>query len=195
MALHTVESMVVTRIIAVTGTQGSGKSVFTGIANKKYQIPTYRLGNVIIQECKERGMAVNGRNMAKMASILRFEGGNQAVAQKALPAIRELYEKKPKAILIDGIRSFSELSLFREAFGEVTLVAIISTLKTRRKRIKARKRLDHKYEGDFEEREQRELGFGLGNVITKADYYILNENLTKEQFINEIERLLQELLK
>jgi len=184
-----------TKIIAVTGTQGSGKSVFTDIARKKYHIPTYRLGEVIIQECKKRGMEVTGRNMAKMASILRFEAGEQAVAQKALPAIKALQEKQPVAILIDGIRSFSELSLFREEFGEVILVGIISTLKTRQERVIARKRLDHKTKGDFEEREQRELGFGIGNVLTKADYYILNENLTKKEFVEQIERLLEQLLK
>ncbi|MGC9778469.1 MAG: AAA family ATPase [Candidatus Heimdallarchaeota archaeon] len=182
-----------TVIFAVTGTQGSGKTVFTEIAKKQYKIPTFRLGDVIVEECKNRELEVNGRNMAKMAIVLRYEGGDQAIARKALPAIKDLLKDKPKMILIDGIRSYTELSFFRAELGDVKLVAIISSLNVRKERVEARKRIDHESKGDFEEREQRELGFGLGDVITKADYYILNENISKRQFIRQIENLLAKI--
>jgi len=183
-----------TLFLALTGTQGSGKSVFTDIAKKKYQIPTYRLGNIIIEECKKRGLEVNGRNMAKMASALRYEEGNQAIARKALPAIKELIQDNPKMLLIDGVRSYSELALLRAELGEIKLVAVISSLKIRKQRVETRRRIDHESEGDFEEREQRELSFGLGDVITKADHYLLNDNISKKEFIREIEHLLERIL-
>lgn len=183
-----------TLFLALTGTQGSGKSVFTDIAKRKYQIPTYRLGTIIIDECKERGLEVNGRNMAKMASALRYEEGNQAIARKALPAIKELIQDNPKMLLIDGVRSYAELALLRAELGEIKLVAIISSLQIRKQRVEARKRIDHESEGDFEEREQRELGFGLGDVITKADHYILNDDISKQEFIRKIEQILEKIL-
>ena len=183
-----------TLFLALTGTQGSGKSVFTDIAKRKYLIPTYRLGTIIIEECKKRGLQVNGRNMAKMASALRYEEGNQAIARKALPAIKELIQDNPKMLLIDGVRSYAELALLRAEFGEIKLVAIISSLQIRKQRVEARKRIDHESEGDFEEREQRELGFGLGDVITKADHYILNDDISKKEFIRKIEQILERIL-
>ncbi|MBK5113301.1 MAG: AAA family ATPase [Candidatus Heimdallarchaeota archaeon] len=183
-----------TIFLAVTGTQGSGKSVFTDIAKRKYKIPTYRLGNIIFDECKKRGLEINGRNIAKMAAALRYEEGDQAIAGKAIPAIKELIQNNPKMLLIDGIRSFSELALLRAEFGEIKLVAIISSLKVRKERVEARKRIDHESEGDFQEREQRELGFGLGDAITKADHYILNDGISKSEFISKIEELLERIM-
>ena len=183
-----------TVILAITGAQGSGKTVFTDIAKKKYKIPTYRLGDIIEEECKNRGLELNGKNMAKMAIVLRFEGGDQAIARKALPAIKELLKDNPRIILIDGVRSFAELSLLRAELGEIKLIAVIASLNIRKERVEARKRIDHNSKGDFEEREQRGLGFGLGDVITKADYYILNENISKKQFIRQIENLLEKII-
>ncbi|MHA1213613.1 MAG: AAA family ATPase [Candidatus Heimdallarchaeota archaeon] len=182
-----------TIFLAVTGAQGSGKSIFTDIAKKKYKIPTYRLGNVIIDECRSRGLQINGRNMAKMSSVLRYEGGDQAIARNALPKIKKLAEKNPKLFLIDGVRSYNELALLRKELGEVVLVAIVASLKVREMRVVKRKRIDHNT-GDFEEREHRELGFGLGDIITKADYYILNDDLNKKEFIDQIENLLEKII-
>ncbi len=181
--------------LAVTGTQGAGKSVFTEIAKEKYKIPTFRLGDIIIEECQKRGLEVNGRNMAKMASVLRYENGDQAIAREALPKIKKLVSSKPKLLLIDGVRSYTELALLKAELGEVILVAIISSLKTRKDRVEKRKRIDNEIKGDFEEREQRELGFGLGDVITKADFFILNEGLTLEEFTLQIEQLLEKIMK
>lgn len=183
-----------TIFLAITGTQGAGKSVFTEIAKEKYKIPSYRLGNIIIEECKKRGLEVNSRNMGKISIVLRYESGPQAIAAKALPALKKFTKDQPKMIIIDGIRSFAELALIKEEFEDVRLVALLSTLKTRKERVETRQRIDLGTLGDFEEREQRELGFGLGDVISKADYFILNENITKEEFITKIENLLAQIL-
>ena len=183
-----------TKFLAVTGAQGSGKSVFINIVKNEFKIPTFRLGDIIIDEINKRKLKLTGRNMAKMASVLRFEGGDQVIAQRALPKIIKLAEFKPKLLLIDGIRSYSELAFFREQLGEVTLIAIITSLKTRKGRVDKRQRIDNQFAGDFEEREQRELGFGLGNVITKADYFILNEDVTKEKFIAQIKLVMEKIM-
>ncbi|MFW9922016.1 MAG: AAA family ATPase [Candidatus Thorarchaeota archaeon] len=184
-----------TIFLAVTGTQGSGKSVFTEVAKEKYQIPSFRLGDIVITECEKKGLEVNGKNMAKMATMLRYEKGPQAIAAMAVPKIKKFIKDNPKLILIDGVRSHAELAYLEEELGEVILVAIITTLSTRKQRIEARKRIDNETMGDFEEREQRELGFGLGDVITKADHFILNEGITKEAFTHQIEELLEKIIK
>lgn len=185
----------VTIFLAVTGTQGSGKTVFTDVAKEKYKIPTFRLGQIIVDECQKRGLELNSRNMGKMATVLRYESGDQSIVRRALPDIKKMAEISPELMLIDGVRSFTELTFLREELGEVILVAIIASLRVRKQRVEARKRIDHENTGDFEEREQRELGFGLGDVITKADYYILNEDITKNEFIEQINKLLTKILK
>lgn len=183
----------ITTFLAVTGTQGSGKTVFTKIAKEKYNISTYRLGKIIVDECQKRGLELNSQNMGKIASVLRYDYGNQSIVQRALPEIKKMTETNPELILIDGVRSFAELTFLREELGEVILVAIIASLRIRKQRVEARKRVDHVNTVDFEEREQRELGFGLGDVITKADYYILNDELTKNEFIEQINQLLTKI--
>ena len=184
-----------TIFIAITGTQGSGKSVFTEIAKNEFNIPTYRMGNIIVEECEKRGLELNGRNMAKMASVLRYEGGDHAIAKYSLPALKELMKTKPKVIIIDGVRSYNELALFKEELGNVILVGIITSLTVRKKRVEGRKRVDLGSQFDFEEREHRELGFGLGNVITQADYFIHNENISKNEFMDQIKNLIKKIMK
>lgn len=184
-----------TIFLTITGPQGAGKSIFTKIARDDYQIPTYRMGDVILEACQNRGLEINGRNMGKMASILRYEGGPQVVARKSLPKIKALIkQKQPKLMIIDGVRSFAELTLFKEELGEVRLIAILASLRKRKERIETRKRIDHNSYGDFEEREIREVGFGLGDVITKADYFILNEGISKEEFIEKVRTFLENIL-
>ena len=183
-----------TIFLAVTGTQGSGKTVFTEIAKEKYKIPTFRLGDIIVKECKKRGIEVNGKNMGKLAVVLRYEKGPQAIAMDSLPFIQKFIKDNPKLVIIDGIRSDAELACFKREFSDVRLVAVISSYKIRKKRVEARKRVDLGSDGDFEEREYRELRFGLGEIITKADYYILNDELTKKEFISKIEGLLEKIL-
>ena len=184
-----------TIFLAITGAQGSGKSVFSNIAQENYKIPTYRLGNIIIEECEKRGLEVNGKNMGKMSSVLRYEGGDQVIASKSFEAIKKLaQDNNAKVVIIDGIRSFSELSYFREKFEDVRLIAIMTSLNTRKQRVEARKRIDLGTIGDFEVREQRELSFGLGDVMTKADYFILNDNITKDEFVKQIKKFLTQII-
>jgi dephospho-CoA kinase len=179
--------------LAIAGAQGSGKSLFCEIAENEFGFQRYRLGDIIIQECKKRNLEINGRNMAKMAIVLRYENGPQAIAKKALPFIKKFKKQGAKKIIIDGIRSYAELTRIREELTNVPLVAIITSLERRKARIEARKRIDHETKFDFEEREQRELSFGLAEVITKADFYILNEKLTKDEFYTQIRKLLQNI--
>ena len=132
--------------------------------------------------------------MGKIAIVLRYEKGPQAIAVDSLPFIKKFLEESPKLVIIDGIRSDAELACFKREFKDVRLITVISSYKTRKKRVESRKRVDLGTDGDFEEREYRELKFGLGEIITKADYYILNEEISKSEFITQIEKLLEKII-
>lgn len=153
------------------------------------------MGNIIVEECKKRGLELNAQNMGKIATILRYEEGDHIIAKRSIPKIKELVKENPPLLIIDGVRSFTELAVLREEFPELVLIAIITPISERKERVLARKRVDAGTIGDFEEREQRELRFGLGDVISKADYYILNQKISKQEFVEKITTFLSELLK
>ena len=92
--------------------------------------------------------------------------------------IKELLEKEGdiKTILVDGIRSPYEIELFKENFENFISVSIYASPRTRFERICLRGREDDTTDFDeFMVRENRELGFGIGNVVSTTDYLIENE--------------------
>jgi dephospho-CoA kinase len=83
--------------------------------------------------------------------------------------------------MIEGIRSPYEVEIFRKNFKDFKVIAVHSTPKTRFKRLKKRMRDDDSVElSQFKKRDERELKFGIGNVIATADYMIVNEGPVKK---------------
>ena len=77
---------------------------------------------------------------------------------------------------MDGIRSPYEIELFKENFENFISVSIYASPQTRFERIKLRGREDDTTDfNEFMVRENRELGFGIGNVVSTTDYLIENE--------------------
>ena len=79
-------------------------------------------------------------------------------------------------MLVDGIRSDDEVDVFEERFGEAfTLVSVEAPFEARRERLDERGR-DNVGEGgeSLAERDERELGFGLGAAMDRADRTIEN---------------------
>ncbi len=181
------------KIIGVTGLPGSGKSVVSRAA-KKLDIPIVRMGDVIRKEAKNRNQTTG-----EVAIDLRKEFGEFVVAERCVEIIKNHGESKvpnlnvnprnrsrirvPKCdiYMIEGIRSQYEVEIFKKSFTDVKIIAIHSTPKTRFKRLKRRMRPDDsREESDFLIRDQRELNFGIGNVIATADYMVVNEGPLKK---------------
>ena len=181
------------KIIGVTGLPGSGKSVVSRAA-KKLDIPIVRMGDVIRDEAKRRN-----QKTGDVAVDLRKEYGEFVVAQRCVEIINAHTAPKnpspdnnprnrtrirvPKCdvYMIEGIRSPYEVEIFKKNFSEFKVIAIHSTPNTRFKRLKRRMRPDDSHEeSDFLIRDQRELNFGIGNVIATADYMVVNEGPLKK---------------
>ncbi|HNU36148.1 MAG TPA: hypothetical protein PKJ15_06070, partial [Methanomassiliicoccales archaeon] len=96
--------------------------------------------------------------------------------------------------LIDGCRGMSEVNVFRSAFGEhVKIVAVHSAPSTRYPRLVSRGRSDAPRDRvGFDERDRRELGWGLGETIALADALIVNEG-SLDDFRRDARALLKEL--
>jgi dephospho-CoA kinase len=85
-------------------------------------------------------------------------------------------------IIIEGVRSRYEVDMFRERWGEdFRIMAVHASPGTRFRRLLGRGRADDpKDRFGFEERDRRELAWGLGEVIAIADIMLLNEGTLED---------------
>ena len=161
------------RVIATVGLAGSGKGEFATVA-EDLDVPVVTMGDVVREACRERGLDPAEHHGA-VAQALREEEGPAAVAEASLPHIEAALEDND-AVLVDGIRSDDEVDAFEERFGEeFVLVSIEAPFEVRQRRLGERGRDD--VDGDGERlaaRDERELGFGLGEAIESADVTIDN---------------------
>jgi dephospho-CoA kinase len=166
------------RVIGTVGMPGSGKGEFATVARER-GVPVVTMGDVIRRECRDRGLDPADHH-GEIAQALREENGPAAIAERSLPLIREELDAHD-TVVVDGLRSGVELDAFREAFGErFTLVAIEAPAEVRAERIDARGR-DNTATETLRERDERELGFGMGEAIERADLRIDNSG-TLEAF-------------
>jgi dephospho-CoA kinase len=177
------------RVIGTVGLPGSGKSEAASVA-EELGIPVVTMGDVIRQECRDRGLDP-AEHHGEIAGALREENGPDAIAQRSLPIIESELEDAD-AVLVDGIRAGVEVERFEEAFGEAfTLVSIEAPFEVRAERVEARGR-DNSDDGEaLRERDERERGFGMDEAIARADVSVENTT-TLEAFHEKIRVLLSE---
>ena len=177
------------RVIGTVGLPGSGKSEAASVA-EELGIPVVTMGDVIRQECRDRGLDP-AEHHGEIAGALREENGSDAIAQRSLPIIEAELEDA-ETVLVDGIRAGVEVERFEEAFGDAfTLVSIEAPFEVRAERVQARDR-DNTEDGEgLRERDERERGFGMDEAIARADVSVENTT-TLEAFHEKIRAFLTE---
>jgi dephospho-CoA kinase len=176
-------------IIGVTGLPSAGKGLFCDIA-MAFGFKQIIMGDVIRNECRKRGLPVNRESSNKVMIDLRRENGANAVAIITLDWIKQAIESGSNLILIDGIRSNSEVQTFQNEFPSLNTIAIHASQKTRLKRAMQRRRRDDAFSDEaFIKRDNIELNIGIGDVIAKSDILI-----SSEADIKETENIFREVL-
>lgn len=180
------------RIIAFVGMPASGKSEAAKAARKR-NIPVIVMGDAVREEAGKCGLDPSDTNIGGMADQLRAAEGMDAIAKRCVPLIRKLREKTD-IMIIDGIRGIAEVDRFRREFGhDFMLISIEAPIKIRLERIISRKRSDAITSMDsLKVRDERELGWGMGEAIASADYAIRNTG-TVDEFLEKVNSLLKEL--
>jgi dephospho-CoA kinase len=180
------------RVIGFVGLPGSGKSEAAAVAAEQ-SIPVVTMGDVIRETCRDRGLdpAVHHGEVARQ---LREEGGPDAIAEQSLPRIEDaLADADADAVVVDGIRSDAEVERFETAFGDgFTLVSIEAPHEARAERLDLRDRDAGADDGgeSLTDRDERELGFGMGAAIDAADVTVENTG-SLEGFRERIRDLLE----
>ncbi len=173
------------KLILITGMSGSGK---TTLANKFRDrgIAAVTMGDVIRGLAREKGLPPTPENLGRLATGIRDEDGDDAVAKLCVEKIDGMPDE---IVLVDGIRSIREVEVFGDRF-DVIVVAVFASQKTRYARLTARGRSDDpKGFATFKARDDRELGFSLSHAIALADYIVRNDG-SLEDFETEFENLL-----
>lgn len=180
------------KIICVVGMPGSGKGVAVKVF-RDYGLSIVNMGDVIREEARTRGYEVTPANLGRVSLALREEYGDEEIAKRCLgKIIKEL--SSGRDVVIEGIRSLKEIVYFKRRFrGDFYTLAIHSKPKVRFNRLKARGRGDDPEDWEeFEERDRRELGYGMGSAIALAEYMIVNEG-TLEELKGKIEDVYREI--
>ena len=175
-------------IIAAVGMPGSGKSVFAEELRRR-SIPNVYFGGLVLQEVKARGLSGTPENERLVREQLREQWGMDAMAQLALPVLRQK-RTEYAAVGIDGLYSFSEYKTLKNEFGsDLVLVGIVTPRGLRHQRLTERDvrplTLFEAQERDLAEIENLEKG----GPIAIADHYVVNDG-TIEKFHADTEKLL-----
>ncbi len=176
-------------VIAICGLPGSGKTTAIEAIEDLGIIVT--MGDVVRDEVKKRNLKPSGDNIGKIAKELRDRFGPAIIAEKCVEFIKN---KDEKIVFIDGVRSLSEVEIFRK-YWKFPIIAIIVNKEKRFKHLFERNRSDDpKSIEDLKERDQREIEFGLDKVLENADYVIQN-NESVDELKRKIRKLILEIIK
>lgn len=177
-----------TKILAFVGMPASGKSEAASVLLQK-GITVINMGDIIREEVVRRGLEPTDVNTGGVGTDIRKKEGKDAVARRCIPKIKAANED---FVGIDGVRSVPEVECFKEAFGDdFTLVSVDSPLEIRFERVLERKRSDDMKDiSALKIRDERELGWGMGEAMQIADTVVEN-NGTLEDFRKKITALVE----
>jgi len=171
-------------MIIVTGMPGAGKDELVNIT-KQAGFHDLHMGNTVKEYVKINGIEMTDRAIGKFATEEREKYGMDIWARRTLAKVID-----NEMTVIDGLRNIEELQYFKKMESSIFVVAVFANRKTRLERILKRDRIDDvRSERELIERDNRELSWGIGNVIALADYMIVNDS-TLEIFKERVKDLL-----
>ena len=165
------------RVIGITGMPGSGKGGAC-IEAREIGIPVRSMGDVVrsffASGCPGRDPKETGR----FADEERKRFGKDIWALRLIEEVEELISRGEKLVIIDGVRSSFEVDVFKTRWGDgFSILSVHSSPRTRFHRLLNRGRSDDPgTREEFDERDDREIGWGLGDVIARADIMMVNES-------------------
>ncbi|MDO5823811.1 nucleoside monophosphate kinase [Methanobrevibacter sp.] len=176
------------QVMGISGLPGSGKSLVSEIAIERGAI-IVSMGDIIREEAKKRG-----ETSKETAQNLRAEFGQYIVSELTIKKIKRLQDEGLKSkIIVEGIRSPHEVDMFKENFEDFIILSIFANPTLRFERLKNRMREDDSADyGEFKSRDQMELDFGIGDVISLSDKIIINES-DLEGYVEKINEFLDEI--
>jgi dephospho-CoA kinase len=157
-------------------------------ALKARGLEALNLGDGVRAEAKRCNIEPTGDNLGKLMLELREKNGPGAIADLLTEPIKN---SQSKIIIIDGVRSTAEIEVLKNV-GSVKLLSIEAAADTRYNFLRSRGRSDDPETREkFEERDNRELGVGIGESISIADETISNINITLNELTERAYKVIE----
>ncbi|RLE57696.1 MAG: dephospho-CoA kinase [Thermoprotei archaeon] len=183
------------KLVLLTGLPGSGKSLVAKLLSEYLRAPTVNMGDVVREEARRRGLPESREVLSNIAIELRKNYGSDAIAKLTYEYWLRKLEGRAEVVIVDGVRSWDEVNYFKQRFGDVLVVAVHASPRTRFRRLRERGRSDDPRSWiEFVKRDLAELSMGVGTVIALADYVITNEKNSLTELESKV-RELAELIK
>lgn len=199
------------KIIGFVGLPGSGKGEASQIAGQ-HGLAVVVMGDVIRQEAARQGLELTDGNLGRIGNALRAAEGPDAVARRALEKAKATGKD---VVVVDGLRSGEEADFFRAHADEFHLVEVCAPAEARLKWLAARGRPDdpgrsmaggEETDADariisscrepdsraaaaLEQRECRELSWGMCEAMKAADMKLRNDG-SLDDFRQNVRKLL-----
>lgn len=174
-------------VIGITGLAGSGKTLLSDYLQRT-GIHVFRTGDVVREIANSRG--IPHTSLGKISHEF-LPSENTEIIKNICYRIDNL--RQERFVVVEGIKKMSEVEVLRKNYN-TCIVAILASKETRFKRLLNRNRYDDPISIDYlKERDERELKYGIGNVIALADCYFINEG-KKEALIDNFSKAFKELI-
>ena len=177
------------KIIGFVGLPGSGKGEASKVA-RHHGLAVVVMGDVIRGEAARQNLEPTDQNLGRIGNALRAKDGPDAIARRTLDRVMATGKD---VVVVDGLRSKAEADFFRAHAEEFHLVEVYAPAEARLKWLATSGRPDDpgsrpKNEGNMtiisqqdccaaalEERESREMGWGMYEAIKAADMFLRND--------------------
>ncbi|HEY9704301.1 MAG TPA: dephospho-CoA kinase [Allocoleopsis sp.] len=165
------------KVIGLTGTIASGKSVVAQILKSK-GFEVISLSSIIRDYLSEKDIVANRKSMQDAGNELRKEFGGQVLAERSI----KKYLGKTELLVIDGIRNIDEVDYLRKNCN-FTLIGVDAPIEIRWERVKKRNRDNDLLNYDkFLLDDARDRGFNeplngqqVGMCLVQADFLVIND--------------------
>ena len=175
-------------IIEVIGSIGSGKDLVARYLKRKYGFGFIHMGDIVRELTKKRGLKLTRKNLRETQQKYHKKYGNDYVIRIALRRAR-----KYKNATISGIRTPVQARVPKKKGAKVILVNAKAKLRFKR----AKKRRRHGFAKNLTEFKKQEAEeskfFDMKKTFSYTDY-IVNNNSTKKQLFNQVDRIMKKLL-
>ncbi|DAC15500.1 MAG TPA: AAA family ATPase [Candidatus Poseidoniaceae archaeon] len=163
------------RVLAVCGLPACGKGEFAEMASS-LGLPVRSMGDMVREEVLRQGLEGDPRVFGRVAMELRAAHGDDVLAVRLADAI-DAMDDRPSLLIIDGLRGVAERDIFTARWGDgFAVVAIHAEADVRFKRSQDRGRAEDGSLEDFQARDARELGWGVGQLMEEADHVLHNRD-------------------
>lgn len=178
------------RLVSIVGMAGSGKSEVAGVFEES-GFTRIRFGEITDKEIEDRGLELNEENERYVRELLRREQGMAVYAKLNLPRIDETL--KHSDVVIDGLYSWEEYTVFKSYYGEnFYVIAVWSSPKARHTRLSSRENRSLT-PAEAISRDRAEIeNLNKGGPIAVADFTIINESSLKD-LRKETKRIISQL--